>query len=134
MLDFADVVAINKFDRRGAEDALRDVRQQVRRNREAFGTQPEEMPVFGTIAARFNDDGVTALYQHLRSAARRARPEARRRRAAAVPTAHASTGARPGRAAAARVRYLAEIADAVRGYHARRPRRRRQRRARDASS
>src|SRR5439155_14829595 len=62
MLDFADFVAINKFDRKGAEDALRDVRKQVQRNREAFRTAPESMPVFGTIAARFNDDGVTALY------------------------------------------------------------------------
>src|SRR6188474_2603025 len=63
MLDFADFVAINKFDRRGAEDALRDVRKQVQRNKEAFGQSPEAMPVYGTIAARFNDDGVTALYQ-----------------------------------------------------------------------
>src|SRR2546427_157499 len=62
MLDFADFVAINKFDRKGAEDALRDVRKQVQRNREAFNSAPEDMPVFGTIAARFNDDGVTALY------------------------------------------------------------------------
>src|SRR6187431_2757625 len=62
MLDFADFVAINKFDRKGAEDALRDVRKQVQRNREAFHTATEYMPVFGTIAARFNDDGVTALY------------------------------------------------------------------------
>src|SRR4029453_10678828 len=66
MLDFADAVAINKFDRRGAEDALRDVRRQLQRNRESFATPVEELPVFGTIAARFNDDGVTALYQHLR--------------------------------------------------------------------
>src|SRR5688572_26381007 len=62
MLDFADFVAINKFDRRGAEDALRDVRKQVQRNREAFKSSPDDMPVFGTIASRFNDDGVTALY------------------------------------------------------------------------
>src|SRR5919108_448441 len=62
MLDFADFVAINKFDRKGAEDALRDVRKQVQRNREAFRAAPESMPVFGTIAARFNDDGVSALY------------------------------------------------------------------------
>src|SRR5207244_5183231 len=65
MLDFADFVAINKFDRRGAEDALRDVRKQLQRNRESFGEKPEQMPVFGTIAARFNDDGVTALYQQI---------------------------------------------------------------------
>src|SRR6202171_4623391 len=62
MLDFADFVAINKFDRKGAEDALRDVRKQVQRNRQTFGASPESMPVYGTIAARFNDDGVTALY------------------------------------------------------------------------
>ena len=66
MLDFADVVAINKFERRGAMDALRDVGRQMVRNREAFGKKPEDMPVFGTSAATFNDDGVTALYQELR--------------------------------------------------------------------
>src|SRR5205085_15375 len=65
MLDFADFVAINKFDRKGAEDALRDVSKQVQRNKGNFGTPPDAMPVFGTIAARFNDDGTTALYQAL---------------------------------------------------------------------
>src|SRR5207248_9630318 len=54
MLDFADAVAINKFERRGAEDALRDVRRQMARNRETFDVRPDELPVFGTIAARFN--------------------------------------------------------------------------------
>ncbi len=62
MLDFADVIAINKYDRKGGADAVRDVRKQVQRNREAFSTSLEELPVYGTIAARFNDDGVTALY------------------------------------------------------------------------
>ena len=66
MLDFADLVAINKFERRGAMDALRDVGRQLVRNRGAFGKKPEDMPVFGTSAATFNDDGVTALYQELR--------------------------------------------------------------------
>ena len=66
MLDLADVIAINKFDRRGAEDALRDVRRQWARGHEAFSTDPEDLPVFGTIASRLNDNGVTALYQHLR--------------------------------------------------------------------
>ena len=65
MLDFADVVAINKFDRKGAADAYRDVCKQVQRNREEFSQPAENMPVFGTIASRFNDDGVTALYQQL---------------------------------------------------------------------
>ncbi len=66
MLDFADVVAINKFERRGGEDARRDVGRQLVRNREEFGATWEDMPVFGTSAATFNDEGVTALYQHLR--------------------------------------------------------------------
>jgi methylmalonyl-CoA mutase len=62
MLDVADVVAINKFERRGSEDARRDVARQLLRNRGAFGSTWEDMPVFGTSAASFNDDGVTALY------------------------------------------------------------------------
>ena len=65
MLDFAEFVAINKFDRKGAMDALRDVAKQVQRNKEAWKQKPEAMPVFGTMASRFNDDGVTALYQAL---------------------------------------------------------------------
>jgi hypothetical protein len=65
MLDFADLVVVNKFEKRGGEDAVRDVRKQVQRNRNAFDSPPEEMPVFGTIASKFNDDGVTALYHAL---------------------------------------------------------------------
>ena len=83
MLDFADVVAINKFERRGAEDALRDVGRQLVRNREAFGKRPDDMPVFGTSAATFNDDGVTALYQHLRGLLAEHGPADRRGHAAA---------------------------------------------------
>jgi methylmalonyl-CoA mutase len=115
MLDFADFVAINKFDRKGAEDALRDVRKQYQRNRELFGQTPtDEMPVFGTMAARFNDDGVTALYQALLPALAEG-PQARQGKLPLV-----SVKPRPaGRAIvpAERVRYLAEIADSVRGYH-----------------
>src|SRR6476469_7997894 len=66
MLDFADVVAVNKFERRSADDARRDVARQMVRNREAFGVPWQDMPVFGTSAARFDDDGVTALYHHLK--------------------------------------------------------------------
>ena len=62
MLDFADLVVINKFEKRGGEDALRDVSKQVQRNRKAWEKRLDEMPVFGTIASKFNDDGVTALY------------------------------------------------------------------------
>ncbi len=65
MLDFADLVVVNKFEKRGSEDAVQHVRKQVQRNRKAFGRRPEEMPVFGTIASKFNDDGVTALYHAL---------------------------------------------------------------------
>ena len=76
MLDFAEFVAINKFDRKGAADALRDVAKQVQRNREAFKQAPEQMPVFGTMASRFNDDGVTALYQALKPRLAEAGPDA----------------------------------------------------------
>ncbi len=65
MLDYADLVVINKFTRRGSEDALRDVRKQYQRNHELWAVEPEELPVFGTSAAQFNDDGVNALYGHL---------------------------------------------------------------------
>ncbi len=115
MLDFADFVAINKFDRKGAEDALRDVRKQVQRNREAFQAVPEDMPVYGTIAARFNDDGVTALYQAIvaKLAAKGLALEA-----GALPKVQAKVSSSvhvviPPQ----RQRYLAEIAECVRGYH-----------------
>ena len=62
MLDYADLVAINKFDRQGSEDALHDVRKQIQRNRVDFYKPLEDFPVYGSIASRFNDDGVTTLY------------------------------------------------------------------------
>ncbi len=65
MLDFADVIAINKFDHRGAQDALRDVRKQYRRNHELFEADDAELPVYGTIASQFNDPGMNALYAKL---------------------------------------------------------------------
>ncbi|MDP3967788.1 MAG: methylmalonyl-CoA mutase family protein [Nocardioides sp.] len=117
MLDFADVVAINKFERRGARDALRDVGRQLVRNREAFGKQPDEMPVFGTSAATFNDDGVTALYQHLRDVLAGAGLALAEGTLAPVDVRH-SSGIRQV-VTSDRVRYLAEITETVRGYHAR---------------
>jgi methylmalonyl-CoA mutase len=115
MLDFADFVAINKFDRKGAEDALRDVRKQVQRNREAFRSAPQDMPVFGTVAARFNDDGVTALYHAIAAKLvdkglklgpdRLAKPQSR------VSSAVHAVVPPP------RSRYVAEIAETVRAYH-----------------
>ncbi len=65
MLDLADFVALNKFEKRGSQDALRDVRKQVQRNRLAFDQDPEDMPVFPTMAAHFGDPGVTRLYRAL---------------------------------------------------------------------
>ncbi len=119
MLDFAEFVAINKFDRKGAADALRDVAKQVQRNREAFRSPPEAMPVFGTMASRFNDDGVTALYQALKARLAALGLALGEGRLPAVATRHSThqTPVVPG----ARVRYLADIADSVRGYkrHAR---------------
>jgi methylmalonyl-CoA mutase len=62
MLDFADVIALNKFDKRGAMDALRDVKKQYKRNHQLFETPDEKLPVFGTIASQFNDPGMNSLY------------------------------------------------------------------------
>ncbi len=62
MIDYAELIALNKFEKRGAEDALRDVRKQWRRNHKAFHAKEEEIPVFPTIASRFNDPGVNALF------------------------------------------------------------------------
>src|SRR2546421_6559501 len=115
MLDFADFVAINKFDRKGAEDALRDVGKQVQRNRQAFGTSAEQMPVYGTIASRFNDDGVSALYHAI--AARLAEKGLKLKPGRLPkPAVKLSSGVNviiPPR----RQRYLAEIAESVRAYH-----------------
>jgi len=62
MLDFADIIALNKFDKRGALDALRDVKKQYKRNRGMFEAGDDEVPVYGTIASQFNDRGMTELY------------------------------------------------------------------------
>ncbi|WP_394756357.1 fused isobutyryl-CoA mutase/GTPase IcmF [Rhodoferax sp.] len=114
MLDFAEFVAINKFDRKGALDALRDVAKQVQRNKEAFGTPLEKMPVFGTMAARFNDNGVTALYQALRARLGELGLPLGQSHLPAVAVRHSTnqTPVLPG----ARTRYLAEISDTVRAY------------------
>jgi methylmalonyl-CoA mutase len=114
MLDFAEFVAINKFDRKGASDALRDVSKQVQRNKEAWGTPADQMPVFGTMAARFNDDGVTALYQALKVRLAELGLKVSEGTLPKVNVRH-STNQSPV-VPAARTRYLAEITDTVRGY------------------
>ena len=115
MLDFADLVVVNKFEKRGGEDAVRDVRKQVQRNRMAFDRATNDMPVFGTIASKFNDDGVTALYHALLDTIE-----------AKTGVAFASHLPRPATKQSSsktiiippeRTRYLAEIADTVRAYH-----------------
>ena len=116
MLDFADLVVINKFDRKGAEDALRDVAKQFQRNKDAWETNPAELPVFGTIASRFGDDGVSAAYHGILDVLKKCGlrewkshlPYADNR----VPSQRSVIV--PG----ARARYLAEISDTLRNYHA----------------
>ena len=121
MLDFADVVAINKFDRKGAADALRDVRKQFGRNRGLFGVAPETLPVYGTIASRFNDDGVTALFQGVVGALRQngfaetvdGWGESR------LPSVDTRVSTRAAAIVPPqRVRYLAEVAETVRAWRA----------------
>ncbi|MCB9870055.1 MAG: methylmalonyl-CoA mutase family protein [Planctomycetes bacterium] len=112
MLDYADLVALNKFDRRGALDALRDVKKQFQRNRKAFDMPFEAMPVHGTMASHFNDPGTNALYKALISAVRSKTgvdlvstldiPESLPEKRHIIPPQ--------------RIRYLAEIADSNRGY------------------
>ena len=114
MLDEADFVVLNKYDDRGSKDALRDIRKQVRRNRMAFGKPLEEMPVYPTMASRFHDSGVTALYIDLigvlhdqygfghRTTLKKGRMETTNE--TIVPSN--------------RQRYLGEIVETIRDYHA----------------
>ncbi|MDH3885431.1 MAG: cobalamin-dependent protein, partial [Desulfobacterales bacterium] len=115
MLDFADLVVVNKYEKRGGEDAVRDVRKQVQRNQKLWDSDPEEMPVFGTIASKFNDDGVTSLYHAIldkvaeksgvKFKAGLPKPQTR--------TSSSKTIIIPPE----RTRYLSEIAETVRTYH-----------------
>ncbi|WLI89202.1 methylmalonyl-CoA mutase family protein [Massilia sp. R2A-15] len=115
MLDFADFIAINKFDRKGAQDALRDVAKQYQRNRELWSVAPDQMPVFGTQASRFNDDGVTALYQGVLPKLAEKGLQVQPSKLPQVAQKHSS--GKNVIVPPARARYLAEIADTVRGYH-----------------
>ncbi|MCG8566187.1 MAG: methylmalonyl-CoA mutase family protein, partial [Desulfobacterales bacterium] len=115
MLDYADIVVVNKYEKKGSEDALRDVRKQVQRNRKAWDTDPKDLPVFGTIASKFNDDGITAFYHGLLDLI-----EDRKgiRFESAIPRtdcreSSSKTIIIPGE----RTRYLAEISQTVRDYH-----------------
>jgi len=108
MLDFADLIAINKFDHRGSLDALRDVRKQYRRNHNLFDTADDELPVYGTIASQFNDPGMNELYQAIMT-------KVAATTGAPLESAYEVTEAMSKRAfiiPPERVRYLAEIVEA----------------------
>jgi len=115
MLDFADVVAINKFDRKGGKDALRDVSKQLQRNLQAFDQSTDNMPVFGTTASKFNDQGVMALYQHLIGLFNRQSMGAWD--CHVEPVSVRCSADDDVIVPASRQRYLAEISETVRGYH-----------------
>lgn len=115
MLDFADLVVVNKFEKRGGEDAVRDVRKQVQRNRKAWNRSPQEMPVYGTIASKFNDDGVTALYHGLLDTLSE-KTGARFNSTLSRPPQKIST-TKTVIIPPARTRYLSEITESVRNFH-----------------
>jgi len=118
MLDFAEVIVLNKYDRRGAEDALRDVRKQWKRNRTAFSTADADIPVYPTIASQFNDPGISWMFANLcrRLAGKLSLPVEKW-------TPQIDTTLKEPRATVlipgARVRYLAEIAEQGRGINRR---------------
>ncbi len=118
MLDFAELVVLNKFDKRGAEDALRDVRKQWKRNRVAFNVADEDVPVYPTIASQFNDPGISWMFANL---CRLLREKLSLPEAAWSPSVDTTlkepraTVLIPGH----RVRYLAEIAEQGRGINRR---------------
>ena len=115
MLDFADLIAVNKYEKRGGEDAVRDVSKQVQRNRNAWDKSPKEMPVFGTIASKFNDDGLTALYHAiLDTIAEKAGVKFESN----LPRSNTKTStSKTIIIPPERTRYLSEIADTIRDYH-----------------
>ena len=118
MLDFADMVAINKFEKRGSTDALRDVRKQWKRNRQTFNLPDEAVPVYPTIASQFNDPGVNRLFRALLE-------DLRARRDLSTESLRVEGDYQPGETGKpaliprSRERYLAEIADHGRAEHAR---------------
>ncbi len=107
MLDFADMIAINKFDKRGSLDALRDVRKQFKRNHQLFEAGDDEVPVYGTIASQFNDPGTNRIYTAI------LKMVAEKTRAPLDPDLELVTGdsTKAQVIPPERVRYLAEIAD-----------------------
>ncbi len=112
MLDYADLIALNKFDKRGALDAFRDVKKQYRRNQGLWDLAEEELPVFGTIASQFNDPGVDQLYKAILSRLN----EETLFRIEAPGDASADLPEKPHIIPPSRIRYLSEIAETNRNY------------------
>jgi methylmalonyl-CoA mutase len=110
MIDYADMVVINKFDRAGSEDALRDVRKQLRRSRGLAGTPDDGLPVYGTIASRFNDAGTNALFRGIAEAAARLPRRGAGQAADAEPKVSVASSIIPRE----RIGYLGEIVRTVR--------------------
>jgi len=113
MLDYADIVSLNKSDKRGAQDALRDVRKQFARNRMLFATDPEKLPVFATMASQFNDHGVNLLYRELINVINAKTKATFDSHFVIADDIEQTAGIIPPR----RVRYLSEISDTVRNYN-----------------
>jgi isobutyryl-CoA mutase len=115
MLDYADLVVVNKYEKRGGEDAVRDVRRQVQDNRKLWDSPLEEMPVHGTIASKFNDDGLTAFYHTVLDTINQKTGAAFESKLPRkdIKTSTSKTIIIPPE----RIRYLSEIADTIRVYH-----------------
>lgn len=116
MLDFADIIALNKFDKRGALDAIRDVKKQYRRNHQLWEADEKDIPVFGSIASQFNDPGMNALYKAVIQKISEVKPEANLK---STFTSHDEVSEKIYVIPPKRVRYLSEIAETIRGYNKR---------------
>ncbi|HVE60541.1 MAG TPA: methylmalonyl-CoA mutase family protein, partial [Chitinophagaceae bacterium] len=115
MLDYADVVAINKFDKAGALDALHDVRKQYKRNHQLWTTKDEKLPIVGTVAAQFNDAGINELFENLITVINK-KTGIKFGQTEVVTSKEKAEGA-PPIIPPKRVRYLSEISDEVRNYN-----------------
>ena len=113
MLDFADIIALNKFDKRGSMDALRDVKKQYTRNHLLWNADPETIPVYGTVASQFNDPGVNNFYKNLIHLIENKTGISFATKARIIPELSEKIYIIPPN----RTRYLAEIADTVRNYN-----------------
>ncbi|MCK4568726.1 MAG: methylmalonyl-CoA mutase family protein [Bacteroidales bacterium] len=113
MLDFADIIALNKFDKQGALDALRDVKKQYMRNHQLFNTDPDDMPAFGTIASQFNDPGVNQLYRAIMERI----DEISRGKFKTSIEASDEMSEKIHIIPPKRIRYLSEIAETIRSYN-----------------